>query len=77
MEQQFQLLQSFGIIDLLMTLVGDVKHIDHLIQMGGNFGQHNREFKLKELATDRVEQPGAIMSEDIYNRTSLRRFIID
>ena len=69
--------EAVAVVDFLAVGVGDVKHIHHLIEMGGDLGEDHREAQPENRAGGRVEQAGAVVGEDVDNRRAGRGVVVD
>ena len=56
------------VFDFAAVLVGHVEHVDHLVQIGADFRPGYGKAQLEERAGDGVQQPGAVVGEDIEDR---------
>ena len=72
-----QPLQLPMVLTLCPCMIGHIEHVSHLVQASRNPGGVNRQSKLKHRVGDDVEQPLAVVGEDIDDRTAVRRLVVD
>ena len=63
--------------DFPAVVIGDIKHIGHLIHVGGNFRDVNRQSKLVQAVSDREQNADPVLGKYFDDRKIVRSLVID
>src|SRR5687768_16967127 len=61
--------------DFAAVRIADVEDVEHLVVVRGNLGQIDGEIEAEQRFGERVQEAGAIVSEDVYFGAGVGRFV--
>lgn len=64
-------------MDFATGPIGHKKHIENLVEMGGDFCLQDAEIKLKQDLANGIQQAWTIMCENVDDRATVRRIVVD